>query len=161
MHRKRRKQITLWNLALFFLVLAIISAIIAYFLVQPGGQQKENRKSHDSTQPLQTTQTKANFNNTFSLNGTWASNHDGSILDIHGTSFRLERPSVDSHHVENGDVFINGNMATFIYTDSSSLCKGKPGIYFFKKKKGRLIFKLKTDICPGRKEKFATVWDSI
>jgi len=41
------------------------------------------------------------------------------------------------------------------------LCKGKPGIYFFTRRKGRLILKLKTDICPGRKENFATEWDSI
>lgn len=156
--RKRKKRITLGNLALFFLVLAIISIIIAYFLTQ-SEQHQEKSATTTPAYPAQTTTNASKAN--FPLNGTWASDYDGSILDIHGTSFRIEQPSVDSHHVEKGNIFISGNTITFVYTDSSSLCKGKPGIYFFTRRKGRLILKLKTDICPGRKEKFATEWDSI
>ena len=157
--RKKRKQITLGNLALFFLVLVIISAIIAYFLTRPEEQSRKSKPS--TTVPAQPVTTTAKQTNNYPLSGTWVSNYDGSILDIQGTTFRMEQPSVDSHHVENGNIYIGGNIVTFIYTDSASLCKGKPGIYFFERKKGLLILKLKTDICPGRKDKFATEWDSI
>ena len=157
--KKRKKRITLGNLVLFFLVLAIISIIIAYFLTQ-SEQHQEKSATTTPAYPAQTTKTNASQAN-FPLNGTWASDYDGSILDIYGASFSIEHPSVESNHVEKGNIFISGNVVTFTYTDSNSLCKGKPGIYFFTRRKGRLILKLKTDICPGRKEKFATEWDSI
>ena len=158
--KKRKKRISLGSLVLFFLILAIFSIVVAYFLTHPKQHQEKSANTTPNSS-VQTTKTNASQTNNFPLNGTWASDYDGSILDIHGTSFSIEQPSVDSHHVEKGNIFISGNTVTFIYTDSSSLCKGKRGIYLFTRRKGHLILKLKTDICPDRKEKFATEWDSI
>ena len=133
--RKRRKQISLGNLILFFLVLAIISVIIAYFFISPelpgSSAPTTNIHSHQNGAKLPPPYEK--------LNGTWVSNTDGSILDIRGQSFHLELPSVDNHLLQKGKVYTRGNTATFIYTDSSSSCKGKRGIYSFEIKKGEIF----------------------
>jgi len=158
--KRRRKQISLMNLILFFIILALVSAAIAYFFTRPNAQP--GNLPHNTSNQLNQTNTKLSTRSGNStLEGSWLNMMGGAILDIHGQLYRLELPSVDNHLLRRGKVIIQGNTVTFIDLDSSSFCKGKLGIYSFERKKSQLILKVKTDSCPGRAERLSTDWDSI
>ncbi len=150
--RRRKRQLSLNQIVFFFVLLVIISAIIAFFIVRPDLSHRSpvNNITHSKTETHRNP-----------LNGSWLNTDDGSILEIKGQSFSLEVPSVDQHSIETGNCIIRDKQVNFTGYDSFSPCKGKTGIYTFIKKDGHLHFTLIKDPCPGRRQRFTAVWDSI
>jgi len=148
--RRRNRQLNLNQVVFFFVLLAIISAIIAFFIVRPDLSHRSpvSNITHGKTKDNP-------------LNGSWLNTDDGSILEIKGQSFSLEVPSVDQHSIETGNCIIRDKQANFTDYDSFSRCKGKTGTYTFIKKDGHLHFTLIKEPCSGRRQRFTAVWDSI
>ena len=153
--RKKRKPIRVGQLVLFFIFLAVLSIIIAFFIVRP---DKEVRHT-TPTKIHQTSNTNDSIKISNPLMGTWVSNNDGSILEIHAHHFSIEIPSVDQHMYREGQCEITKTQIQFIYSDTLENCLGKIGTYRFKIKEKQLILSPIKETCPGRSEHLSASWE--
>jgi len=153
--RKKRKPIRVGQLVLFFIFLAVLSIIIAFFIVRP---DKEARHSAP-TKIHQAINANDSLKISNPLMGTWVSNNDGSILEIHAHHFSIEIPSVDQHLYREGQCEITKTQIQFIYTDTLKNCRGKMGTYRFQLKKKKLILSPIKETCPGRREHLVASWE--
>ncbi len=158
--RTKKPKGSLFTILLVFVVISILAAAIAYFLYDIG---KPIRKTPAKV-PTVTTKTITGNQSVRSksvLDGTWVSTSDGRMLEIHGTSFSMELPSVSEHKITKGEIHISGDIATIIYSGTKDKCAEKPGTYSFVINKGSIHFTLKHDDCPGRKQVFSTTWNKF
>ncbi len=158
--RTKKPKGSLFTVLLVFVVISILAAAIAYFFYDIGKTQS----NLPAKAPVGTTITVTGNKKALSksvLDGTWVSTTDGRMLEIHGTSFSMELPSVSEHKVIKGKIHINGDIATIIYSGTKDKCAEKPGTYSFVINKGSIHFTLKHDNCPGRKQVFSTTWDKF
>jgi len=159
--RRDQKPIgSLFTILLVFVVIAILAAAIAYFLYDIG-KPNGNRPSKASTITTKTVTGNKKALSKSILEGTWVSTTDGRMLEIHGTSFTLELPSVSEHRITKGEIHVNGNIATIIYSGTKDKCAENPGTYSFIVYKGSVHFAVKHDNCPGRKQVFSTTWNKF
>jgi hypothetical protein len=158
--RKKRKNKfnPVWIFLSIVIAIAIISMLISYFWVE---QEKpdvlllpKTEKDQKAVEP-----TKEQLELATPLEGTWVSNYDGVMLTVSGLSFTLESSGVDGAQKINGDLSIEENIVTFVYTSGSEVCKGPEGHYLYSiDGSGELFFKLIKDICDGRKERMTASW---
>lgn len=160
--RKRKRQRSkgsLFNILLIFVIISILAAA-AYFFFGIGGKKNET----SAKPPVSITKTSSENQHVRTknpLDGTWVSTSDGHMLEIHGISFTMELPSVSSHQIIKGEIYVTGNMATFVYSDSKDKCGDNPGTYSFAIDNGSLRFSVKHDKCSGRKQIFSTTWEKF
>ena len=162
---KRNKKSTgsLFSILLVFVILSVIAAAVAYFFYDIG-KTKSKAPVKTPSVSIQKAETKNKTNPIRKkgvLDGSWVSTSDGRILEIHGTSFSLELPSVSNHQLTKGKITVTGNTASIVYTDTENKCAQKAGIYTFTVHKGSVLFRAKHDNCPGRKQIFSTTWDKF
>ena len=159
-HRAQKPKGSLVTILLVFVVISILAAAIAYFFYDIG---KSNSKmpAKVSTVTTKTITGNQNVRAKNILDGTWVSTTDGRMLEIHGTSFSMELPSVSEHKITKGRIHINGDIATIIYSGTKDQCTEKPGSYSFVINKGSIRFTAKHDNCPGRKQVFSTTWNKF
>ena len=135
------------NLLIFFaiiIILAIISTIIAFYY-----QDEFNETVVDEQQQTATITTE--------LEGTWVSNYDGKMLSINGMNITLESPSVDETSKITGQISVEDNIITFVYT--TGLCENMEGHYLYSiNKDGEVFFKLIKDSCENRIEHMTMTW---
>lgn len=158
--RTKEPKGSLMTILFVLVIISILAAAITYFLYGIG---KPNSKTPAKVSPV-TTKTVAgnqNIRTKSILDGTWVSTTDGRMLEIHGTSFSMELPSVSEHKITKGEIHINGDIATIIYSGTKDKCAEKPGTYSFVINKGSIHFTLKHDNCPGRKQVFSTTWNKF
>jgi hypothetical protein len=157
--RKKSRPLSIGQLVLFFVILAVLSALIAFFIIRP---DKKTEQTH-STPVHQQAETAVISEKTTArnpLNGTWVSDNDGSILEIHQHTFSIEIPSIDRHTIRKGNCEVIQNQIRFSYSDSLSNCLGKPGIYtFLIIKKTHVQFTPVKDACSGRAERLSAKWE--
>jgi hypothetical protein len=157
--RKKSRPLSFGQLVLFFAILAVLSALIAFFITRPD-KKREQVHSTSAQQQSETTAISQKAKNLNPLNGTWVSNNDGSILDIHQHTFSIEIPSIDHHTIRKGNCEVTQNQIRFSYSDSLSNCLGKPGIYtFLIIKKTHVLFTPVKDACSGRAERLSAKWE--
>lgn len=158
--RTKKPKGSLFTILLVFVVIAILAAAIAYFLYDIG---KPNSKTQAkvSTVTTKTIMGNQSVRSKSILDGTWVSTTDGRMLEIHGTSFSMELPSVSEHKITKGEIHISGDIATIIYSGTKDKCSEKPGTYSFVISKESIHFTLKHDNCPGRKQVFSTTWNKF
>jgi len=158
--RKKRKtrSNSLWIFVSIIIAIAIISMLLSYFWVE---QEKPDvlllPKTEQDRKIVEPTKKQLEF--ATPLEGTWVSNYDGVMLTISGLSFTLESSGVDGTQKIKGDLSIEENIVTFVYTSGSEVCKGPEGHYLYSiDGNGELFFKLIKDICDGRKERMTASW---
>lgn len=158
--RKAKKtKGSLFTIFLVFVILSMLAAAIAFFFYDIG-------KTKSIIQPKVPAKTKTvakqqDSNGKSMLEGSWVSNTDGRILEIHGTSFTLELPSVSDHEIIKGKILISGNTATIVYSGTKDKCAEHPGTYSFVMDNESIHFSVKHDNCEGRKQIFSTTWEKF
>ncbi len=156
--RRKKPKVSLATVLFIFVIISIVAVAIAYFYFDIG-----KPKSHSANNSVKTTANTATKHIAAKsvLDGTWVSTTDGRMLEIHGTAFSMELPSVSEHGVTKGSITISGNVATIIYFGTRDKCAENPGTYSFIIRKGSIHFAVRHDNCPGRKLIFATTWDKF
>ena len=151
--RKYTKKTGNNNLMIFLAIviaLALISIIAAYFMT--------DNKTEEPQKPAVTTPQKQAV--VVPIEGTWASNYNGTLLTIKGLKITLEQPGVDNSSVIKGTISMEKNIVTFIYGNGP--CKGVEGHYQYTlSDKGELFFKLIKDNCASRQEMMSASWFKI
>ncbi len=158
--RTKEPKGSLFTILLVLVIISIIAAAIAYFFYDFG----KTTSNLPAKAPAGSTKTISGNMNTPTksiLDGTWVSSTDGRMLEIHGTSFTLELPSVSEHRITKGKILINGDIATIIYSGTKDKCAEEPGTYSLIIDKGSIHFTVKHDNCPGRKQVFSTTWNKF
>ncbi len=158
--RTKEPQGSLFTILLVFIIISILAAAIAFFFYNI---EKPNSNLQVKTTGG-TTKTVPENNSTRTksiLDGTWVSTSDGRMLEIHGTIFSMELPSVSQHEITKGNIHINGDIVTIIYSGTKDRCAGNPGTYSFVISRGSIRFSVKHDNCPGRKQIFSTTWEKF
>ena len=166
MAKKKKKaqkgSLKLTNIAILLVIIALL-AILSYalsFLFIGDASTEDEVILKRSEQPVNGT--KGNVNIITPLEGTWYSSYDGSILTISGTSFKLETPSVDNNNVITGELVFKNNEVVVIYKKGSKTCMDIKGIYkWVLTGKDNLSFKLISDKCNNRTERFGVDWERI
>ncbi len=158
--RTKKPKGSLFTILLVFIVISILAAAIAYFLYDIG---KPNSKTPEKASAVTTKTVTGNQNVRAKgiLDGTWVSTTDGRMLEIHGTTFSMELPSVSEHKITKGRIYIKGDIVTIIYSGTKDKCTENPGTYSFVVNKGSIRFLAKHDNCPGRKQVFSTTWEKF
>ncbi len=158
--RAKEPKGSILTILLLFIIISILTAAIAYFFYNIG---KTN--SHlPAKMSIGKAKTISKNHNTLTksiLNGTWVSSNDGRMLEIRGTLFSMELPSVSKHEIIKGSIHINGDVVTIIYSGTKDKCSENPGIYSFVINREGVRFSVKHDNCPGRKQIFSTTWEKF
>jgi len=166
---KRRKQKTrrskepkgsLVTILLILVIISIIAAAVAYFFYDVG-KAKSNLPAKAPASSIKTISGNKSTPTKSILDGTWVSSTDGRMLEIHGTTFSMELPSVSEHKVTKGRIYISGDIVTIIYSGTKDKCAKNPGTYSFVVNKKHIRFTVKYDNCPGRKQIFSTTWEKF
>jgi len=157
--RTKKSKGSLFTILLVLVITSILAAAIAYFFYNIGN----TNSNLPAKTPVGTTKTVSDNNNRTKsiLDGTWVSTADGRMLEIHGTIFSLELPSVSEHKITKGSIHINGDIVTIMYSGTKDICAESPGTYSFVINRGGVRFSVKHDNCPGRKQIFSTTWEKF
>jgi len=156
--KSKKKTNSLWIFLAVIIAIAIISMTFSYFWIE---QDKPEVLLLPNTEQDQKTvePTKKQLDFATPIEGIWVSNYDGVMLTITGLTFTLESSGVDETQKIKGDLSIEENIVTFVYTSGSEVCKGPEGHYLYSiDGKDELFFKLIKDICDGRKERMTASW---
>ncbi|MBN2638613.1 MAG: hypothetical protein JXR65_05945 [Bacteroidales bacterium] len=153
-------KISFRNIIFVIIILAAIAALITYLIYQPETNNNNNPGPSASqieipkvTPPsLSATQTKT------IIDGNWVSDETGTMLDLHGSKFNIDSPSVDNHTYFEGNFSLSGNEITFFFNGKNNPCQNQPGVYTYIIKNKQLILKVKTDSCNVRKSKLDGAW---
>jgi hypothetical protein len=158
-YKKQKKQ-NKNSFVIFFvivIVLAILSFVITYLVMDSESVGVEN-----STIVSNTEEKTEIIKQEASLDGTWASYNDGSMLTISGRNYTIELPNVEGTVAASGTIVINNNTITFINTNQDSDCSIKPGVYDFTLDgNDELKFKKVNDSCQGRSERMEATWFKV
>lgn len=160
--RKRKaKKTTLngvWIFLAIVIVIAIVSMLLRYFWISeekpdvpllPAQEKVKETKTTSTVTPVQPKE----------IQGIWVSNYDGAMLTISGFDFELELSGVDETEKIGGNLAVEGNIVTFVYTSGTKACKGPEGHYLYSiDESGELSFKLIKDTCDSRKERMTASW---
>ncbi len=155
--RKFDKNSALWFIVTF-LILLLVSLFLGYYFTNHKDNINNNNKHAKATVKHAINGTSKNNQ---PLNGTWVSKYDGAIMEINGSNFTLEIPSVSSGTLIHGILNIDGDKISIAYTSGSETCKNKKGRYIFNKKTSELIFKLIKDDCKSRADRMTAVWNPL
>lgn len=158
--RTKEPKDSLLTIILVLVIISIIAAAIAYFFYD-FGKTKSNIPAKAPTGSTKTISENKSTPTKSILDGTWVSSTDGRMLEIHGTVFSMELPSVSEHKITKGQIYIKGNIVTIIYSGTKDKCAENPGTYSFVVNKGSILFIAKHDNCPGRKQVFSTTWEKF
>ncbi len=158
---KRRKEtgrsLSVVFIAIFIVVVLAVAVYFFFFSVeQPTSKQKETRVVRTEKTTVKPAKMVSHM-----LDGSWVSSSDGRILEIHGSHFTLELPSVSDHELVRGTLQFSGNTVSVLYTNTKDKCSHTPGIYTFKKENNKVYFRVKQDLCAGRKQIFSTTWEKF
>ena len=162
--RKKRKTTQnnnrIWIFVSIIIVIAILSMLISYFLVDEDKPDVFLLPSDNETEVVQTPAESAKPVTT-PIDGTWVSNYDGAMLTISGTTFSLEVPGVDEGSKITGSFTfeLESNICTFVNEGGNATCKGNEGHYLYgRDDSGDINFELIKDICESRKERMSASW---
>jgi hypothetical protein len=158
--RTKQPARSLFPIILVLAIIIIIAAVAAYYFYGIGHPKNNTQPNIPATSKKVISSTKKVSTKSV-LDGTWVSTSDGRMLEIHGNSFSMELPSVSEHKVIKGKIYISGNRATIIYTNTKDKCAESPGTYTFVINKASILFSVKHDDCPGRKQIFSTTWEKF
>lgn len=154
--KSANKNKTLFIFIAIVIVLAIISMLVAYFLVD---KNNEDDKVVMPTEQKETQELKVNLDAVKQIAGTWVSNYDGAMLTISDLSFSIETSGVDATAKITGTLAVEGNIVTFVYTSGNKVCEGIEGHYLYSlEENGELFFKLIKDSCSSREERMSATW---
>jgi mannitol-specific phosphotransferase system IIBC component len=141
------------------IILAIISVVIAWFVLYSDETKTESTETVTSEQVEEKEEVRQeNKDVKTALEGTWVSNYDGAMLTVKGLDFTLDQPSVDGSGQIKGTLKIDNANVTFSNTNGIEKCIGKKGQYSFSFEKDELNLKLIKDPCESRAEKMAAGW---
>lgn len=158
----QKGYLKLTNVAILIVIIAllvILSYALSFIFIDDAstGEKVYTKRSEQVTNGI-----KRNVNIVTPLEGTWYSSYDGSILTVTGTSFKLEKPSVDAGNVIQGELTFLDKEVVIVYKKGSGTCKGIKGKYKWKPiGKYKLELKLISDKCKNRAERFSVQWEKI
>ncbi len=166
---KSKKPGDFATMLLVFILLAIVAAIAAYFLMQRSANNQpkpatETEKQQERTsQPERpgTTGTMEKPVAKTALEGVWVSRNDGAMLTFHQDTFSIDIPSVDNHIFLKGTFALNGSQITFSYPVGKSPCQQQKGTYTYKIADGSMNLKVFSDNCAPRKNTLVATWDKF
>ena len=141
------------------IILAIVSIVIAYFVLYSEETKDETTKTPATDQVEQKEKIKQEAKTSkTALEGTWVSNYDGAMLTIEGLGFTLDQPSVDGSGQIKGTLAVEKAIVTFKNINGIDKCIGKEGRYIFSFENDELNLKLINDPCKSRTEKMTAGW---
>ncbi len=156
--RKKKNENALW-FVIIFLIILIASMFLGYYFTHKTDNNNKIVKHIISGISKKEKPLKPTAKN--QIEGTWVSNYDGAMMEIHGSRFTLEIPSVNSSSIIKGKITFNGQSVSLVYTSGSQICKGIEGKYHYTLKDKNLIFKIIQDRCAGRSERMSAPWDFL
>ncbi|PLX14155.1 MAG: hypothetical protein C0598_02035 [Marinilabiliales bacterium] len=163
--KKKSNNNSFGKIAIIVLILAILSVVIAYFVLNKDdfNFSQTIEKVYDNESDTQTikkdeTKVKTAIN---PLKGTWVSNYDGTMLTINGNNFTLEMPSVDASSKIKGSIIIEKTIATFINDADAADCPKTEGHYSFSFENEELVLSLIKDKCELRIRRMSASWFKI
>ena len=159
--RKRKSKGNNSTMVMFsvLIILAIVSIVIAYFVLYSEGTQTEATETVSTEHVKQKEEVKQQTTEIkTALEGTWVSNYDGTMLTIEGLGFTLDQPSVDGSGQIKGTLAVEKTTVTFTNTNGIKKCIGKKGKYSFSFENDELNLKLIKDPCESRAEKMVSGW---
>jgi hypothetical protein len=155
--RQKNTKGSLFTILLVFIIFSVIAAVVAYFFYDLGYHKGYHARNTSPALMQHNASIKKTAIKSL-LEGSWVSQTDGRMLEIHGENFTLERPSVSDHEVIKGKILLSGKKVRFLYTAPDGLCSGNPGIYSFSLQKGELHFTSIKEECKSRKRILTSVW---
>ena len=160
--RRKNNRNALWFIVIF-LILLIASLFIGYYFTHKNSKEKTETLNQNK-QVISTKKTSASLpksTKTNILDGTWVSEYDGAIMEISGTHFTLEFPSVNSGEIIHGLLKTKEGTVHFLYQTGSNTCKGFMGKYNFELKNKNLIFNKISDKCKSRTDRMNSGWYAL
>ncbi len=153
----QKRQNPLLLIALIVALLALLSGVIGYFILQQSESGQGTEPAKAATETPMEREPQITIEPPYT--GTWVSNYDGAILTLKRFSFTLEMPSVDNTTKIEGELSVVKNVLTFVNTGGTETCRGVEGHYQYTfEDSGDIVFKKIKDNCKSRAERMAASW---
>lgn len=159
--KKKTSENSMGKIVIIVAVLAILSVVIAWFLMNKDEQDNllpdvfktDNNLNENKNQPTETKLIKT------LLDGTWVSNYDGSMLTIENGKFTIETPAVDAGNKYHGFISVENTVVSFIWDTDSKLCPANEAHYSFSFENDELkLSKVKENCKTAEKKLTSSTW---